>query len=129
MNKKILITILSIFILVLISTTSALVALPYGDSENDNYCEEIESNRSEIKYCLVSIAGEGEVTFEKIFAFRKDFSYFYEIGVTCVFEILTGRYYEFDHEYGSGDLTCFTGFISQDEYSFRLIGYARSLIV
>jgi hypothetical protein len=127
MNKKILIAILSVFILGLISTSSALVTLSYGDLENDNNFEEIVSNRSEIKYCLVSIAGEGEVSFEKIFAFRKDLSYFYEIGITSVFEIFTGRFYEFDHEFGSGELTFFTGFVSQDEYSFRLIGYARCL--
>jgi len=129
MNKKVLIVIISVFIMLLIPTTSNL-AVPLNDNiENDNYFEEKSSKSSEYSYCLVKISLENSswVSTNKTFVFRGDITFSFFMCSYRIFEIFKGKVTRDIYIWGNGELKDFTGLIFHGRDVPLIRGYARSV--
>lgn len=127
--KKILIAIISVFVLPLIPTTSTLVVSSKEYIENDIYSEDMRLNSINYSWCLILVSCMGSISPNNFFNFRKHLTFIYELGSTYLYEIFKGKYHYFGGEYISGELNFFTGFIISDDESFTMIGFTRYMSI
>ena len=124
MDKNIL---LVVGIIILFLGTCVTSSIAIDNFENDIYSDEKSSIKGEFRFCIVGLSGDGTISHNYNFAFRKDITFDLIHGHVNIYPIFTDKFYNFNFEFLTGELKYFTGIMYTDFYyhDFSLAGYAR----